>query len=342
MDEPKKKKLKLPLTPEQIKELPYRELVALNSLEKHWNRILISWEGVWLECDQVSITVPKAVGYAVAKGEMKCPVCKGLNNNRVKTREYGQVTGLQRTFLVDCECRKWAFLNKLLDKELPVRYRNVDLDTLVPQSPPSTLSEEVQAREIEHFREEPVKSYFFSGPAGSSKTTFITALYRRALEENADFLRDPFKENVKFIWRVDAQNLLKQFHRQSMDIVNAPEPDVTKDKLNAVCKKYGVRPIVILEEIDKLKATKGRLDSIFDVIDGVYENEGILILSTNLTPGEFDAAFGAAVARRVIETCDTRNYWTPEEEEQKLAELKRTQKLKEASDSLKLSLLDSQ
>jgi DNA replication protein DnaC len=319
MKDNKKNRLKLPLTPEQIKELPYPELMALNSLEKHWQRILISRDGVWRELGEVELTVSKPTGYEIAKGEKVCPVCKGENNHRVKTREVGLDTGLQRTFFVECECRNWVFLHKLLDNELPPRYRNTDLDTLEADvlstlggkdnsSKGLELRLALQDNEIEHLRKNSLKSYFFVGPAGSSKTTFITALYRHALEENVESLRDPFKENVKFIWRVDAQNLLEQFQTKSTDNT-APEPDVTKPKLDHLRKKYGVKPVVILEEIDKLKASKFRLDKLFDVIDGVYENEGTLILSSNLTVGEFEEAFGEPIYRRVKEMCDTRDYY---------------------------------
>jgi hypothetical protein len=51
--------------------------------------------------------------------------------------------------------------------------------------------------------------------------------------------------------------------------------------------------------MDKTTLTKFKLDSLFEVIDAIYENNGQLVLNTNMTMGEFEALKRRDLTRRI-------------------------------------------
>jgi DNA replication protein DnaC len=89
---------------------------------------------------------------------------------------------------------------------------------------------------------------------------------------------------------------------------SASEPEITRKKIRKA-EAAGLKPRLFLEEIDKTKSTKFKLDSLFEVIDGIYENKGQLVISSNLTLSEFTETFGPEFARRVAEMCNVVNFF---------------------------------
>jgi DNA replication protein DnaC len=255
--------------------------------------------------------------WAVAKGQ-NCPACADTKHIRVV--RYGTATGMYMDDYPDCECVKYRSLWKVFCDYIPEHYLGVSLSDLSP-STSSKLPIARQESEIAFIRERKDDGFFFLGPAGTSKTTFAIALYRDAL---TTLFRQQWKGSSltlyagpQGIWRINGDSLLRQFHEKATNF-EAKEPDVTAGKIRSEARSKR-RPCLILEEIDKSKMTDFRANTLFALVDALYECGGRLVLTTNLTLTEFAGMFsnsgsdniratGAALMRRIKEMCHIRNY----------------------------------
>jgi hypothetical protein len=84
------------------------------------------------------------------------------------------------------------------------------------------------------------------------------------------------------------------------------EPSVTAEKIVKVTKG-GVKYRLVLEEIDKVKETESRRSTLFDIINTLHEQEGMLVINSNLTFDEFQARFGEDFAWRIGKLCTVVN-----------------------------------
>jgi hypothetical protein len=70
---------------------------------------------------------------------------------------------------------------------------------------------------------------------------------------------------------------------------------------------------LFLEEIDKIAYQKFKTDTLFELVDAMYENNGQLVFNTNLTLAEFEAQFhppnGPAFTRRIGEQAEIKNFF---------------------------------
>lgn len=56
-----------------------------------------------------------------------------------------------------------------------------------------------------------------------------------------------------------------------------------------------------LEEIDKVSMTDARTNNLFEIIDTLHEEEGIVVINSNLRPEEFTNVFGEQFTWRLGE-----------------------------------------
>jgi hypothetical protein len=207
--------------------------------------------------------------------------------------------------------------------KVPLRYQPGFLSTLQP-SEKSMLSQATQLELIKELRANPDASYAFFGPAGTSKTTYALALYKQVLFQirKGKFLGtapDSWDPD-SYCWRITAKQLLEQHHDYATNrsrtnengdfIAGAKKPLVTRDKIDRAVEK-GWRPRLFLEELDKVKSTQFRLDTLFEIVDGLYEQKGQLVINSNMTLAEFSAAFGSAFERRIAEMCSVKDFFEP-------------------------------
>lgn len=276
-----------------------------------------SWVEVARDARLAKLEWTRDLLWAVAKGQ-KCPAC--LDTQHIHVVQHGTQTGIFRDYYPDCDCVKYRALWKVLTEHIPHHYLSASLHDLTP----STLSKLPVARqesEISFLREHREDGFFFLGPAGTSKTTFAIALYRDALttlfRQQWKGSAETFYTGPQGIWRINGDNLLRQFHEKATK-PEAREPDVTAGKIRSEARSKR-RPCLILEEIDKSKMTDFRANTLFALVDALYECGGRLVLTTNLTPTEFGGMFtnsgsdniratGAALMRRIKEMCHIRNY----------------------------------
>lgn len=66
---------------------------------------------------------------------------------------------------------------------------------------------------------------------------------------------------------------------------------------------------LFLEETDKIKPTDARMANLYEVVNAIYENAGQLVLTSNLTPVQFQQQFGDVFYRRIVEMSRIINLW---------------------------------
>jgi len=246
----------------------------------------------------------------IMKGEIPCPLCNGLGRTVAYPPAddpdysmYGQYAPLVS---YTCICSLWQDYYRHVMK-LPEKFRHVGLADLQP-SPASFMPIEVQAALYDELRAAPLKGYAFFSPAGWSKTTVCTALYKAALWERCVVHpnNDPLLWRAGIgIWRISAPLLIAQ-HQNYYDTHKMP--DVTAQTITRLNERH-VRPRLFLEEIDKFKLTEFAQNQIFNIVNTLYEANGQLVLNANVTFPQFEELFGPPVARRVSEMCVVKNYF---------------------------------
>jgi DNA replication protein DnaC len=312
---------KCKLTPEEFFGLSEEEQAKLTSPECHWKEFRRLWEpSDWTR--QLSNDVMLGKPCPVCEATKQCPaILKGE-----RTGTYGK--GTLRCYCADLPM-KLRFLSNPWG--IPKKYLFADLETLQP-IPTSPLSTARQAEEIEFLRQHPNDSYFFCGQPGTSKTTYCSALIRHAYDPWWDFLIDrvsgaPIRPSWIWIWRINFDVLMGQIQRYEYRTFGSqeevPPPDLTPSRITKAASEMSAtsgRPLLCLEEVDKTRMTVDRLNRLEALVDAIYNCEGQLLLTTNLTYAAFAAMVietkpetGEPLMRRIEEMCHVREYFEQEQ-----------------------------
>ena len=308
------KEMKLPLTEQQSNALGDADRKTLDKMESKWIADVINYP------ENVNGFPAKETILNIALGKQTCPVCqcKGTYGCRVR----GELTGLRRDIVRECPCVMPTRIQRVLDKQVREEYRECDLRTMKPSNL-SSLPLDRQAQELEILKKAPGDNYFFIGPPGTSKSTFSTALLRESLWRNKQWVKDnSYAEKSYFSWKVNAERLFvqnMQWKTSSTSDNPAPSPDVTPERIDRA-KAKGLRPTLIIEELDKTKLTDSRVNFLFDIIDAMDGCRGQIIITSNRTLDRFLAMFeehtdetvrvtGGPLMRRFLKNCNVRNYF---------------------------------
>jgi len=308
-------------TPEQFFALPPEEQRRIESPEHYWRvyEELSTFSG-WnrqLEND-------------VMLGVRVCPACNGTRSLPAILR--GERTGAFRRRAVSCPCKDLTIRLRYLDHKwgIPERYLFADLQTLAPSSK-SKMGIAAQKKEIQLLRDNPANPYFFCGRAGTSKTTYACALLRHQYDQWFPYFVDkcsaaPIRPSFLWMWRINFDVLMNQIQQYAYrdfksDDAPPPPPDLTPARIVQAAEeakhspKTNGRPMLVLEEVDKLKMTNDRLNKLFALIDSLYNIQGQLVMTTNYAFANFtrmmvetNAETGDALMRRINEMCDIREY----------------------------------
>jgi len=236
--------------------------------------------------------------------ESRCPVCRG-DRQSIAELDY-------------CPCfRAWQCYLETR-RLLPYSLRDITLKNLKPHTASLLGTPVEQQREIDFIREHCHDGFVFLGPTGSSKSTFAAALLYNAIYEDA---LGPM-ESKKYIWRIDGRQFFEAEHAWVTGKEDAKRL-ITADDIRRA-RAYRFRPVLVLEEIDKRKMTEFNADCLFNVVNAMDENDGQLIVTTNLTVDGYAKLFstsesesvracGDAICRRLFK-CEqkgryVRNYW---------------------------------
>jgi chromosomal replication initiation ATPase DnaA len=83
-------------------------------------------------------------------------------------------------------------------------------------------------------------------------------------------------------------------------------PDVTADKIRAVTQT-GDKYRLFLEDMNGGDVTLTSRAILFEVVNALYENEGQLVITSNLTPAEFKRQYGEDLFWRIAKHCTVVN-----------------------------------
>ena len=260
-----------------------------------------------------------AAGYAwfverPEEGITKCKHCKGSGSVVAPGS-----TGILPGFPVSSACEVCGSnIESLIDftriyfDTVPPAYRRFTLRTLQPYLP-SPVPVEQQANVMGTLKANPDKSYAFFGSPGAGKTVVSTALYSEML------FRQFMRPHPRWKWfpvrRISVNKMLDQ-HAEYAIRRNDPDwtdldrtlnaPDVTADKIRAVTQT-GDKYRLFLEDMNGGDVTLTSRAILFEVVNALYENEGQLVITSNLTPAEFKRQYGEDLFWRIAKHCTVVN-----------------------------------
>ena len=266
---------------------------------------------------------------AVTRGLIECPICGVIDGNGwyfiYQVGYCDTVDGPQRVFRkepVKCACQGWKHIWAQVKKEIPAHYHYVNLWTLEPNAQ-NILPLKVQQEEITFVQNNSKESFLFLGHPGTGKTTMAFALFRQAHDRDHKFFWNPEKDGIytyetsRWIWRTNFNTLLNQ-HNATLKDKEAPEADVTLKGIKEAGKDGKHKPVLVIEEVDKIALNEHRINYLLELINALIEADGQLVLTSNLTLEDFVRTMtatdeirlaGEALLRRLIENVHVRDYF---------------------------------
>jgi hypothetical protein len=199
-----------------------------------------------------------------------------------------------------------AFSNKFFFT-VPPLFHNCIWSELQP-SVKSILPFEAQKKHMDYLSRHSDESVAFFGHPGTGKSTWMTAMYAQMLWWETT---QPLQNTGGLVYRMDCKVLLDQFTQYSLhgaDSDPAPAPRLSRERIDGIGRKEG-RVRLFLEEIDKVKPTDARMANLYEVVNAIYENKGQLVITSNLTPDQFQQQFGDVFYRRIVEMSRIINLW---------------------------------
>jgi hypothetical protein len=114
-----------------------------------------------------------------------------------------------------------------------------------------------------------------------------------------DPLITPSKANI---WRVQVPDWLDQMQAWDTRPFGDSRHDGREVTPEIINKAVGLPPVLWLEELDKWKYTETRANYLFRLVDAVYRRGGLIVASTNKTPGQLEDLCGEPIYRRIAGT----------------------------------------
>lgn len=145
---------------------------------------------------------------------------------------------------------------------------------------------------------------------GTSKSTMASAYLKDVITERLGEAQDKVGVGAEVdlcVWRMRLPEWIETMEKhKNYDFGTGqrpPEPEITVATIRQAVRRFGEKmnwqPILWIEELDKIKATDTRLSWLFNLIDVIYEEKGLLITTTNLTIIELKAVLGGPRLRRL-------------------------------------------
>jgi len=221
----------------------------------------------------------------------ECPNCAGTGVRLVPNGHGGQ-------HAVSCACAIRDRINRQLSRIAP-RDRWARIDSLsVCDDPMKCFSPmDLQRQIIDTLTANPDGSFAFFGPSGYGKTTYLAALWHRAVTQS----------NGRGCFYQQTYDMVRELRRYEFDREDTPH--ICRQVIREAMAKR-LRPHVFLDEFDKVSPTDFARNSIHELVDELYQlavgtpNGVQLVLATNLDRDEFMDAWGANILRRVEAICE--------------------------------------
>jgi len=200
-------------------------------------------------------------------------------------------------------------IEEIWRRKVPERYQSVRLKSLTP-SPKSHMPEDKQRVIIEIMQKAPAAGYAFLSPQGWSKSTFLYALYRRALVDNAwDVAINPVA--YRGLHPGVFYEAKEQMDRiQAWKIGDADAPEVTAKRIERLKVDHGITAHLFLDEFEKVKKSEFRMAEMYDIINACYKHNAQLVIAGNMTKADLDDKnqYLEGTFRR-IEDLTTPHFW---------------------------------
>lgn len=239
----------------------------------------------------------------------KCWQCNGSGTAMVP-----DPTGIRRGVLVSEKCPNCrAFVEGLIAftrtyfQTVPPAYRHCVLRKLEP-SKKSIVPTERQAEIIAMLKKEPERGYAFFAPPKAGKTVWSVALYAEMLYRYHIYDNGSLRFPVR---RTTVKYLLDQHSDYNVCRKNSEwtevdrrhnAPDVTADKIRDVSKN-GRKYRLFLDDMNGWDVTATSMGTLSEVLNTLEENEGQLVVASNLTIAEFKSKYGEALFWRIAKLC---------------------------------------
>lgn len=302
----------------------------------------------WIEEEGVTLypmppKTSQGYDYAVVRREIMgagtCEVCDGKGF----ITYYGKLGHMEVVTYADDKVRHYGCaenspgvnIEQVLDV-IPPSHRKHRCHELKPINL-CKLSSSAQAEAIKNIPHDPVRSWLLVGPAGTSKTTYVSAaiidhmtqrLWATSINKYSYF--DPFGDigtlNIENaaslnVWRIKVPDWIAE--QQAWDYRNyedtrAIEPAYSLRNIQKRIRKetteyhyyseYDIppnfSPILWLEELDKCAMSETQKQYVFRLVDCVYEAGGAIYTTSNMTLEALRKHVGDAIYRRVSGECD--------------------------------------
>ena len=194
---------------------------------------------------------------------------------------------------MECVMRRMWKANPPAMRWQSLRQREHRVETLQPY-PHSSVTTERQAkciadlpRLVDDISARKHQGWVLLGPTGCSKSTYVASVLYEV--ETSDFITMAWDDLAprSFVHRVRVGDWLQEMHEWQTRSFGSTvkKPSVTPEKIAKSLQKAGLVPVLWLEELDKVAMTPARADSLFRLVDAVYELEGTIIVTANATGG---------------------------------------------------------
>lgn len=182
-------------------------------------------------------------------------------------------------------------------------HRHLRIHSMEPYQPnpnrPPTLPLRTQVASIAKLKEIPagIRVWLLVGPGGTCKTAYVSAWMTDIIT-----LRLAIGGDNLCIWQVSAQDWLtskQAWDNRDWDDEVTPEPTLSVDVIRHACACSGLRPMVWIEELEKVKITDDRRNLLHDLIDCVYCLKGLVVTTSNITYEQLSDKLGVPLMRRI-------------------------------------------
>jgi DNA replication protein DnaC len=163
------------------------------------------------------------------------------------------------------------FTNKTFDNYIPDKVNRKSYDKCLKYA--------------ENYKPLPGDGLFISGPVGTGKTHLAAAI--------ANYIMRKYYSSVKFVsMNTVLANLRSSFREDS----SVSETEIIRKLVNV--------QLLVLDDLGKESTSEWSTSIIYSIINGRYERNKPIIITTNYSPEMLEKKVGDATVSRIIEMCD--------------------------------------